>query len=188
MFRLFCLFIFWIQGWKISNWNVGDLKKYVIIALPHTSNWDFIIAIAVFKHLKIPMKFTIKDSWLKFPFGHIVKPLGAIGIKRNLASGMVNYMADLITNHPTEIALVVTPEGTRSKVEKWKTGFYHIALKANLPIALGYVDYAKKEAGVAKLIYPSGDIKKDMEEIIAFYKTITPKHPEGSHLSNKLYD
>jgi 1-acyl-sn-glycerol-3-phosphate acyltransferase len=73
--------------------------------------------------------------------------------------------------------MLITPEGTRSLRTQWKTGFYHIAVAANVPIALGYCDYAKKEAGVAKLVYPSGDMKKDMREIMAFYKHIVPKNP-----------
>lgn len=186
MFRLFCKFVFWIWGWKVGPWNVEGLKKYVIIAIPHTSNWDFIIAIAVFSHLKIPLRFTIKDTWLKFPFGLIVKPLGAIGINRNKSLGMVDNMVNILNTTEGEMALVVTPEGTRKKVEKWKTGFYHIALKANVPIALGYADYAKKEAGVGKIFYPTGNMDQDLKEIIDFYKTVTPKHPECSSLSYDL--
>lgn len=186
MFRLFCKFVFWIWGWKVGPWNVGELKKYVIIAVPHTSNWDFIIAIAVFSHLKIPLRFTIKQAWTKFPFGHIVKPLGAIGINRKKSLRMVDNMVDILNKAEGEMALVVTPEGTRSKVDKWKTGFYHIAVKANVPIALGYADYAKKEAGIGKIFYPTGDMKKDLKEIIDFYKNVTPKHPASSNVSYDL--
>lgn len=182
MFRLVCKFIFWIWGWKIGPWNVGNLKKYVIIAVPHTSNWDFIIAIAVFSHLKLPIRFTIKNAWLKFPFGYIVKPLGAIGIDRSKNMGMVDNMVNIINQAPDSLALLVTPEGTRSKVEKWKTGFYHIAMKANVPIALGYTDYAKKEAGVGKMFYPTGNMDEDLKEIIDFYKTISPKNPENANI------
>ena len=90
---------------------------------------------------------------------------------------MVDAIADLFDKYD-KIAVVVTPEGTRALRTEWKTGFYYIAVKAKVPIALGYLDYKNKIAGVGKLVYPSGDMDKDLKEIMAFYKTIPPKHPE----------
>lgn len=186
MFRLLCLFLFWVKGWKVGSWNVDGTKKYVITAMPHTSNWDFIFAIAVFSKLKIPVKFTIKKSWLKFPFGLIIKPLGAIGVDRSKSTGMVDYMADILKNSDEEMIIAVTPEGTRSRVDNLKAGFYHTALKAGVPIGVGYADYKKKEAGISKLIHLTGDKEKDLKEILAFCRTVTPKFPENTNMSDEV--
>jgi 1-acyl-sn-glycerol-3-phosphate acyltransferase len=91
---------------------------------------------------------------------------------------MVQAMADLFKTHP-RLVMLVTPEGTRSLQTEWKSGFYHVAVTAGVPIALAYLDYTKKEAGVGKIVYPSGDIAKDMKEIMDFYQNIQGKHPEN---------
>ena len=90
---------------------------------------------------------------------------------------MVDIMVQLLHDNPS-MAMLITPEGTRKAVKKWKTGFYRVALQANVPIALGYLDYAKKIAGVGKIIYPTGDMIADLTEIVNFYRTITPRYPE----------
>lgn len=120
---------------------------------------------------------------MRFPFNLIVGPMGGIPIDRSpKVSGqqrksMVEAMADLFLQYD-RIAVMVTPEGTRGKRTEWKTGFYHVAKMAGVPIALGYLDYANKVAGVDKLIYPGDDMDADMREIMLFYKDIAPKHPE----------
>ena len=120
---------------------------------------------------------------MKFPFGGLMRPLGAIGIDRtprgpeNIRPSFVEAMTDLF-NQNEELIIVVTPEGTRSRNNKWKTGFYHIAKAANVPICMGYVDYKKKITGVCKPLYPT-DYEKDMKTIMEFYKTITAKFPEN---------
>lgn len=180
-------------GWKIdTNFPPKGVKQYVLIAAPHTSNWDFPFAIATFNIMKVKIRFTIKNDWTKFPFGLVTKPMGAIGIDRSKKvegdgrKSMVDYMADLFTKHE-ELALIVTAESTRSKVEQWKTGFYHIAKKANVPIALGFLDYKNKIAGIReKLLYPSDDMQKDMEEIMAFYKDIIGKIPENFTIDKRF--
>ena len=176
-------FIFKLIGWKVDWTHADQCQHCVMIAAPHTSNWDFILMRLAFFILGIPMKATIKDFWTQFPFGLVIKPLGGIGINRRPKKtgeerpSMVDLMVDLL-NTNERIAMIVTPEGTRSKRTKWKTGFYHTAVKANVPIAFGYLDFGKKVAGVGGLLHPTGDIDADMKTITAFYKTITPKHPE----------
>lgn len=162
---------------------MSECQHCVMVGAPHTSNWDFIYFLAAFDIMKIPVKFTIKKEWLKFPISLVMKPLGAVGIDRKPKTpgaeklSMVDAMANMLIENKN-MAIVVTPEGTRKAVKKWKTGFYRVALKANVPIALGYMDYAKKEAGVGKIVYPTGDMIADLTEIIAFYKNVTPKFPE----------
>ncbi|MEY2863862.1 MAG: hypothetical protein RLY58_1569 [Pseudomonadota bacterium] len=170
-------------GWTFDNHLPAEVQQCVMIAAPHTSNWDSLYTKLAFIVMNIPVKITIKDSYLKPPFGPFVRAMGGIGINRNPRQtgeqrpSMVQAMADLFKTHP-RLVMLVTPEGTRSLQPKWKTGFYHVAVQAGVPIALAYLDYAKKEAGVGKIIYPSGDIAKDMQEIMAFYATIQGKHPE----------
>ncbi|MDX2002921.1 MAG: 1-acyl-sn-glycerol-3-phosphate acyltransferase [Chitinophagales bacterium] len=177
------IWIFKLKGWKLATPLPPGTDRCVMIASPHTSNWDLIFTIACFELMRIPLKFTIKHEWLKWPFKRMMEGWGAIGIDRSPKQpgqprpSMVEVMTDLFKDRD-RIALVVTPEGTRSLRTSWKTGFYHVAVNANVPIALGYLDYKKKEAGVGKVIYPSGDMAKDMKEIMEFYVNIAPKFPE----------
>lgn len=182
--RFFARIIFALTGWKYNNSLPPDIKKCVMIAAPHTSNWDFFYTRVAFVLMDIPVKFTIKRSYLRFPYGPLIRHLGGIGIDRRPKKegderpSMVQVMADLFKEYD-ELIMLVTAEGTRSRTTHWKTGFYHIAAQANVPIALGYLDYKKKEAGVWKVIYPSGDMNKDMREIMAYYKNIAPHTPEN---------
>ncbi len=180
--RLFSRLIFWIGGWKLSGEFPKDIKKAVMAAAPHTSNWDFLYARCAFYLLRVPMKFTIKSDWMKFPFGPFVRAFGGIGIKRKHLPGepkqsMTEAMIDLFNNRD-ELVVLVTPEGTRKYVEKWKTGFYYVALGAGVPIVLGFLDYKKKIAGIGPTIYPTGDVEKDIESIQAFYRNKSGKYPE----------
>ncbi len=183
MGKLIARFIFWITGWKVDENFPKDQKKYVIAAAPHTSNWDFLYAMCAFKIIGINMRFTIKKEWLKFPFKGLMLSMGAIPIDRRPKKegeerpSMTQVMTDLFEKYD-ELALLVTPEGTRSPVSKWKTGFYYVALNAGVPIYLGYGDYKRKVAGVGKIIYPTGDFEKDMGEFMDFYMQIGAKHPE----------
>ena len=170
-------------GWTFDNKMPADLDQCVMIAAPHTSNWDSVYTKLAFIVMNIPVKITIKDSYLKLPFGPFVRAMGGVGIDRSARSAgeqrpsMVQAMADLFKTHP-RLVMLVTPEGTRSRQPTWKTGFYHVAVQAGVPIALAYLDYAKKEAGVGQIIYPSGDMAHDMQLIMDFYAEIQGKHPE----------
>lgn len=161
-----------------------DVHNCVMIAAPHTSNWDLVYMMGSFDLLKIRIRFTIKKEWSNKPIiSRILENLGAIWIDRSPKTGskerisMTEAMVDLFRKNP-RLTLVVTPEGTRSKRTEWKTGFYHVAVQAGVPIALGYLDYKKKKAGVGKIVHPSGDMEKDLREIMAFYQQISPCHPK----------
>ena len=172
-----------LMGWEIDNHCPLELDQYVMIAAPHTSNWDALYARLGLKALGVNVRLTIKDSYMKLPFGPFVRAMGGIGIdRRPKAPGearpsMVQLMTDLFKNHP-KLVMLVTPEATRARQEQWKTGFYHVAVNAGVPIALAYMDYAKKKTGIGKIVYPSGDYQKDMTEIMAFYAEINAKFPE----------
>ena len=187
MFRKICLFIFKQTGWKVDNQIPIDIKKCIIIAAPHTSNWDFWYTMAAFSIYKLKIRFTVKIEWMKFPYNILMKPLGGIAIDRSPRIdgnriSFVDAMTDLFHANE-ELIIVITPEGTRSKRDKWKTGFYHIAQQANVPILLGYVDYATKTAGIGKVIHPT-EFNQTMKTIMEFYQTITPKFPENFSLDN----
>ncbi|BDD04638.1 1-acyl-sn-glycerol-3-phosphate acyltransferase [Aureibacter tunicatorum] len=182
MWKSLARFIFWIGGWKIVGDMPKNLKRAVMIAAPHTSNWDFIYARAAFFLMDVPVRFTIKKEWVDSPLGGLMKSLGAIAIDRSPKNkgeqkkSMVDAMADLFDENE-ELVILITPEGTRGYVEKWRSGFYHIAQKANVPILMGYLDFKKKEAGIGGEIIPSGNYDQDLEKIMGFYKNITAKHP-----------
>jgi 1-acyl-sn-glycerol-3-phosphate acyltransferase len=137
---------------------------------------------ATFAITRLRIRFTVKEEWMKFPFSLLMKPLGGIAINRsprgpqNERPSFITAMAELFDANE-ELIILITPEGTRSKNEKWKTGFYHVAKAANVPILLGYTDYKNKLTGVCNPIYPS-DFETDMKTIMAFYKNIHPKFPE----------
>ncbi len=176
-------FIFFIMGWKLAQFPPKDLRRSVMIAAPHTSNWDLIMARSAFALMGLPVKFTIKKEWFKFPFNLIMKPLGGIPIDRSPKTpgserkSMVDAMAELFDQYE-DLIVLVTPEGTREKRSEWKTGFYYLAKKAQVPISCGWLDYKKKHAGVGLILTPGDDMHADLKQIMHFYKDISPKHPE----------
>jgi 1-acyl-sn-glycerol-3-phosphate acyltransferase len=183
MFKL----IFRLYGWKVTHFLPDDVKKCVIVVAPHTSNWDFIFGMGAVKVMNIRLRFAIKKEWIRFPLKRLMLSLGALPIDRskktigNEKKSAVDSMAELFTEHDV-LRLVITPEGTRSKVDKWKTGFYHVALKANVPIAFGFINYATKSCGIDKVFYPSGNMKEDMKVIMDFYRPMMGKNPENFSL------
>jgi 1-acyl-sn-glycerol-3-phosphate acyltransferase len=184
MFKRFCAWLFRLKGWKVASVPPAELKKGVMIGAPHTSNWDFILMVGACEMMGIGQpRFTIKKEWMVIPFRWVLGPLGAVPIDRSAKRAgdkrpsMVDLMAEQV-REANEIILLVTPEGTRSRVSRWKMGFYYVALKAEVPIMLSYLDYAKKEAGSGEVFYPTGDAEADLRKIWNFYNTITPKHPD----------
>jgi len=155
-----------------------------MIAAPHTSNWDFFYARAAFFLLGIPVKTTIKKEAMFFPMNLVLKFFGVIPIDRNKKNGglsrknsMVDAMVQLFEERD-ELVIMITPEGTRKYVPRWKTGFYHVAKRANVPIVLGYLDYKKKHAGIGPVVYPGDNIDQDLKTIMDFYRGVTGKYPE----------
>ncbi len=183
MGRLLSQFFFWLAGWHVNPDRPPTFERSVMLAAPHTSNWDLPFALAAFRIMGVPVRFTIKKEWLRFPFGLLLKPLGAIGIDRSPKEpgsprrSMVEAMTALFDTHTGQLVVLVTPEGTRSLQTQWKTGFYYTALQADVPITCGYLDYQKKEAGIGLLLHPSGDMDADMKQIMDFYSDKTGKYP-----------
>ena len=169
--------VFKMIGWKV----IGSLNypaKCVIIAAPHTSNWDFFFGKCYSYITGIKAKYLIKSE-LFFPIlGSLLKWDGGIAINRKSANNIVKYLVKMFSEE-THLHLGIAPEGTRKKVKKWKTGFYHIAVHAKVPILLLKLDYKTKEVGVFNQLEPSGNIEYDMKFIQDNFIDVCGKKPKN---------
>lgn len=152
-------------------------KKCIICIAPHTSNWDFFIGKLYYSAIGMTSNFLMKKEWFFWPLGSFFRKIGGISVERKHHTSMTDALAEEALK-AERFSLAITPEGTRSKVEQWKRGFYYIALKANLPILLYAIDYEKKQIVCKKTIIPSGNIEEDMRSIMNYYKDFKGKHPE----------
>ena len=164
------------QGWSVEG-MAPEPRKFVVIAAPHTSNWDFIYFIGAAHHLNLDLSFMGKKSLFRWPFGSMMRAMGGIAVDRKKSSNFVDAMIAEFGKR-REFMLTIAPEGTRGKVRQWKTGFYHIALGAGVPMVCGMMDYRRKLVGLGPAIWPSGDYARDMEKVSAFYASCTPRHVE----------
>lgn len=162
-------------GWQIKG-DFPNIPKFVIIAAPHTSNWDLPLMLICVFYFRAKIYWMGKSSIFNKPFGTICKWMGGIPIDRSKTNNVVEQSVNQF-NKKEQLALTVPPTGTRKKVIKWKTGFYHIANDAKVPIALSFLDYKTKTAGFGPLFYPTGDIVADMKEITRFYIGMEGKNP-----------
>jgi 1-acyl-sn-glycerol-3-phosphate acyltransferase len=167
-----------ICGWRREG-RVPDIPKFVIIAAPHTSNWDFPIGMAILLAFKLKFSILGKDSLFRWPFGGFLKWMGLIPINRSKSCNVVAQSIQVFKDN-RKMVMIVAPEGTRKKGIYWKTGFYHIARGANVPIVMGFLDYVRKAGGIGPTLMPTGDIEFDMETIRCFYDRISGKIPEKS--------
>jgi 1-acyl-sn-glycerol-3-phosphate acyltransferase len=178
MLKIISRILLMVKGWSYSVDIIKPFDKCVLIIAPHTSAWDMALGKAIFVLTKIPAKIAVKKEAFFWPLNWFLRYLGAIPIDRTPKDGskqrisLVDAMANSIKKEK-KIVMVITPEGSRGKRKQWKTGFYHVAVKANVPIALGYLDFDVKEGIIEKIIYPTGDMDKDMREIMDFYKDKT---------------
>ena len=161
-------------GWEFEG-EPPALKKYVCLATPHTSNWDGVLLLALTRSIGLPITWMVKNDWVRGPIGVVLRGLGALAIDRSGAHHVVSQMIDAL-KQADELVLVIPPEGTRRRAEYWKSGFYHIALGAGVPVVPGYLDYSRKRAGLGPPIHLTGDVRADMDKIRAFYAGV---HPHG---------
>ena len=185
------LFLLSLLGWKVDFNMPPEHKRSLVIAAPHTSNWDFLFVRLAFWALQVPMKVAIKDDWTKFPFGLVIKPLGGVGVNRSprvkgeKRLSQVEAMADLFDQYD-EIGLVIAPEGTRKLVSNWKMGYYWIASQANVPIVCGYLDYKNKVAGIGPhVIHPKGNPDDELNAVMDFYQDITGRNPDQFQIDRR---
>ncbi len=173
----FSRFILRLFGWKVIGELPKGVRKAVIIGAPHTSNWDFVIAFFSYKALGFKAITLMKKEMFKFPFGGIMKMLGSMPVDRRPGNTVVDEAIEMMKN-ADDFIITITPEGTRSKVEEWKSGFYRIAMGAGVPLFLGVANYKDKEAGILGEFKITGDFEKDIVEIKKRYKKEWAKFPE----------
>ncbi len=174
--RWLALIIFRFAGWKSAG-KGPTISKYVIIAAPHTSNWDFFYTMCLAFILDIKPFIMMKGAWFRWPLGPFLSWLGAISVDRSKSNHVVARSILAFREHP-RMVLLVPPSGTRRKVMYWKSGFYHIAKGANVPIVLGYLDYRCKVGGFVPLVHPTGDMEADMKIFHGFYADISGRYPK----------
>ena len=163
-------------GWTAIG-PLPILSKYIIVVAPHTSNWDLFYGIIVAFALKLDACFMAKKELFRWPFGPLMKWLGGVPIDRTSAGHTVEQVVRRF-KEKERFVLAIAPEGTRRKAKYWKSGFYHIAESAHVPVLLGFLDYAGKRGGAGPLITPTGNIDHDMRIIRTFYSHITGKYDD----------
>ena len=159
------LFLF---GWKTCG-KMPDEKKFILIAAPHSSNWDFVFFLFIVFTFGIPVHWMGKHTMFIPPFKRLLKRLGGIPIDRTQKGNTVATLADEYQN-AKQLIITIAPSGTRKPVTEWKTGFYRIAHRAGVPIVCGFVDYKKRIGGIGPVVMPSGDMEADLERMRNFYK------------------
>lgn len=170
-----------IGGWRREG-GPPDAPQYVLIAAPHTSNWDFPLMLALVFSWQLQIRWMGKASLFRWPFHGFFRWLGGIPIDRSQAQSVVSQSIASFRER-SKLILVIAPEGTREKVACWKTGFYRIATGAGVPIAIGFLDYVRKVGGFITLFHPTGEMAADMEKIRGFYVGVLGKFPEKSVLT-----
>jgi 1-acyl-sn-glycerol-3-phosphate acyltransferase len=168
--------IFRLTGWSIEG-EIHQPARFVIIAAPHTSNWDAFFMLAAAHIFRVKIRWFIKEAAFFFPLGSLIRAFGGIPIDRARRSNVVAQAVERF-RQSERLILAVPPEATRKHSPFWKTGFYHIAKEAGVPIVLGYVDYRRKVAGLGPSFTPTGDIVADFKVFEAFYAGVTPKYPD----------
>ncbi|MEX1196257.1 MAG: lysophospholipid acyltransferase family protein [Pseudohongiellaceae bacterium] len=178
LLRLLAIGLLKLIGWHSAG-EPPACRKFVLIGAPHTSNWDFPIMLLVVLKLRLRLYWMGKNSLFPFPFGTLMRWLGGIPVDRSRSHNTVDQIVSLYDQHD-ELVILIPPEGTRKRVEKWKTGFYHIANNTGVPILMGYIDAVPQEAGLADFFEPTGELEKDMAAIRAFYAGKTGIRPENA--------
>lgn len=173
----------WLSIWflKLTGWTAEGARptdaRYVLIAAPHTTNWDLPYLLAMAGVFEIKMCWMGKHALFRWPMGWFLRKLGGVPVLRHKAGNMVDQMAQVLRESDAQ-ALVVPAEGTRGYVPYWKSGFYHIASEAQVPIVMSYLDYSRKCGGFGPAVMPSGDVRADMDEIRDFYADKVGLYPE----------
>jgi 1-acyl-sn-glycerol-3-phosphate acyltransferase len=167
-----------LNGWKVEGSLPVEARKCVLIAAPHTSNWDLPYTLMVAFVLNLNIYWMGKHSLFAFPFGPVMRWLGGIAVDRSRSTNLVSASAMALKAADGPVQLVVPPEGTRGRTTHWKTGFYYIALEAGVPIVLAYMDYARKVSGLGPVFVPTGNVDADMAEIKRFYAGVKGRRPQ----------
>ncbi|MFZ4478136.1 MAG: 1-acyl-sn-glycerol-3-phosphate acyltransferase [Saprospiraceae bacterium] len=171
----FILFKVW--GWKVAGDFPHQLRKYIVVVGPHTSNWDFPFGILLRTIRHVDVKFIGKSSLFRPPFGGIFRALGGYPVDRSKSNNFVDAVVDIF-NSKSEFIVAITPEGTRKKVTEFKTGFYYIALGAKVPLISAIIDYETKTVTLTEPYYPTGNKEVDFEHFLNHFRGIKGRNPE----------
>jgi 1-acyl-sn-glycerol-3-phosphate acyltransferase len=163
-------------GWRLQG-ELPNEPKFLLVCAPHTSNWDFVLMLEIAFARDFEVHWVGKDSLFRPPFGTLARLGGGIAVVRGASQNQSGQVAQAI-RQAERMIVAIAPEGTRSKAGRWRTGFYHMAVQAGVPIQLGFLDYAKRVGGFGPCIYPSGDLDADFAKIEAFYRDIQGKFPD----------
>jgi len=178
MRRRFALFVLKLLGWKHAGAK-PPFDKYVVIAAPHTSNWDLLFMLLFAAMYEIKISYLAKESLFWWPLGPFLRWTGAIAVDRSEAHNLVDQIVEVF-KASNGLILAVPAEGTRGHREYWKSGFYYIALGAGVPIVCSGLDYGRKQAGLGLVVQPTGDVKADMDKIRGYYAGMRGLRPENA--------
>jgi len=167
-----------LLGWQVQGALPVQARRSVFIAAPHTSNWDLPYTLMTALVLGLHIRWMGKASIFRWPFGGVMRWLGGIAVDRSRATGLVAASAAVLAGEGPPLQLVVPPEGTRGRVRHWKTGFWHIARAARVPIVMAYMDYSQRQAGLGPLFEPSDDVDTDLAAIKRFYAPFKGRRPD----------
>jgi 1-acyl-sn-glycerol-3-phosphate acyltransferase len=171
-------FLLRLAGWGLEGGPPLDIPpRFVMIAAPHSSNWDAVLMLLAAYSFRIRLSWFVKHTWFAWPVGPLLRALGGFPIDRRQAHNVVAQVAERL-RHSEALIVTVAPEGTRRKVAYWRSGFYNIALGAGVPIVMSYLDYGRKVAGIGRAVTPTGDMAADFAVFREFYAPITPCHPD----------
>jgi 1-acyl-sn-glycerol-3-phosphate acyltransferase len=174
--KLLANWILKIIGWRVVG-VFPDIPKFVLVGAPHTSNWDFLLTLLLMYSTGVRFNWIGKDSLFRPPFDKLFKKLGGIPVWRDRRSNFVSQIVEVF-NRSKRLIIAISPEGTRSKITYWKTGFYYMALGAKVPLVLGFIDYGRRQVGIGPSFIPSGDIQADFCHLRDFYADKTGLYPE----------
>ena len=176
MLRRLARFLLWLGGWKAVG-KVPDLRKAVFIAAPHTSNWDGFWAIVYITYIGLDAHWFIKKSLFWFPLNKVLTFFGAVPLNRERGGSAVSEAITAFDKND-RFYLGLAPEGTRSKKQGWKSGFYRIAEGANVPVVLGFLDYGARRIGIGPVVTLTGDRDADMAILESFYSSVSGRWPD----------
>jgi len=174
--QLFANWILKLIGWQVVG-SFPEIPKFVLVGAPHTSNWDFPLAMLLMYATGVRFNWIGKDSLFRPPFGGLFRRLGGIPVWRDRRGNFVSQIVEAF-ERSKRLIIAIAPEGTRSKIAYWKTGFYYMALGARVPLVLGFIDYGRRQVGVGSLFHPSGDIQADFCRLRDFYTDKTGLYPD----------
>jgi 1-acyl-sn-glycerol-3-phosphate acyltransferase len=165
-----------LRGWDLEG-QKPQARRYVLVAAPHTTNWDLAYLLALASVTGVRLSWMGKNELFRGPMGPAMRRLGGVPVRRDRRTDLVEQMVQAFEANPS-LVLTIAPEATRSRASHWKSGFYRIAVAARVPIVLGFLDYARRRGGFGPEIHPCGDLRADMERIRDFYADKTGKYPD----------